>query len=205
MHYVPQEQSVTLPPELLQPSGDFPFCQPVLPKEELFALITKHLPTYERATALAESFLGNVGWVPRPIQREQIMEDLIPLLYKGHRTGESETQSDGDEKYDGKHRLHNFALILAVFACGAAVDLTQEPNNAEGLLYNRLSIAALSSHSIINAGVSLETVQAIILIAQYDFFSCMSPSLEKSWKLLSIGLILAASVSCPSTLRKFMD
>lgn len=175
-------------------ASGFPLAHTNLPRDELLALLKEHLPTYERATALAEAYLENISWLPRPIQREQIMEELLPLIYKGKYLDPS-SRKDESVKYDGRHRMHNLALALALFACGAAGDLTLPPNNQEGKMYHALSLAAMSTHSVMSpGGASLETVQAIILIAQYDFFSCEKPTLESGWKVVSFALIVAASV-----------
>ncbi|KAL5512411.1 hypothetical protein ACEPAG_3403 [Sanghuangporus baumii] len=183
-----------LPDSLMHAAKGFPLSQPQLPKEELLALLVEHLPTYERATALAEAFLENVSWLPRPIQRDQIMEELLPMIYKGECL-DLATRKDDVGKYDGKHRMHNLALALALFACGAASDLTLLSNNLEGKTYHSLALAALNTHSVISpGGASLETVQTIVLIAQYDFFSGDKTTLEAGWKIVSFGLIVAASI-----------
>ncbi|KAL5480285.1 hypothetical protein ACEPAI_1555 [Sanghuangporus weigelae] len=183
-----------VPESLMHAAKGFPLSQPQLPKEELLALLAEHLPTYERATALAEAFLENVGWLPRPIQRDQIMEELLPMIYKGGWLDLS-TRKDDKGKYDGKHKMHNLALALALFACGAASDLTLPPSNLEGKTYHSLALAALNTHSVISpGGASLETVQTIVLIAQYDFFSGDKLTLEAGWKIVSFGLIVAASI-----------
>ncbi|OCB89593.1 hypothetical protein A7U60_g3191 [Sanghuangporus baumii] len=183
-----------LPESLTHAAKGFPLSQVQLPKEELLALLVEHLPTYERATALAEAYLENICWLPRSIQRDQIMEDLLPMLYKG-KSLDLSSRKDDMGKYDGKHKMHHLALALALFACGAAGDLTLPPSNSEGKTYHTLALAALNTHSVMSpGGASLETVQTITLIAQYDFFSGDKSTLEAGWKIVSFALIVAASI-----------
>ncbi|EJD00565.1 uncharacterized protein FOMMEDRAFT_127222 [Fomitiporia mediterranea MF3/22] len=187
------EIDLTLPDALIHAYRDFPFSRAHMPKIQLIALIIEYLPSYERATALAEAYLENLAWFPRPIAREQIMEDLIPFIYKGRRAQLPDDAND-DGKYNGVHRMHTLALLLAVFACGAAADLTLRPLNREGQLYYYLSRAALGLHSMMEGGASLETVQTCSLLGSYDFFSCRKANMESTWKLASLSLVLAASI-----------
>ena len=183
------------PDALTQIANEFPFSRINVPRDQLFEIIAEQLPSYERATALIEAYLENGDWFPRPIQRDQIMEELMPFVYRNRRTDWLRTMQDEENEFSETHNMHNLALALGVFACGAASDLTQLPTNAEGTLYRRLALAILGDHSIFNSGASLETVQAVILVAQYDFFACTNTSMETSWKIFQFGLILAVSVS----------
>lgn len=170
---------------------------------DLFKLLEEHLPSYERATALAEAYLENVAWLPRPIQREQIFEELIPIVYK-HIGCYKGVEGEFSESMNAKvlQKMHTLALSFSLFACGAAADLTQDPQNAEGALYSYLAKAALNAHSVFDYGASMETVQTLQLISTYDFFSCSSSTLESSWKVMSFGMLLAISVSIFSPSRK---
>ena len=113
------------------------------------------------------------------------MEELIPMFYK-----RASAPTDPDEGFEA----HHLALLLGVFAAGAAGDLTLEPQNEEGELYRQLGRTALSLHSIFE-GTSLVTVQALALISVYDFFSCSTQTLDSAWKMVSMALCLASSVS----------
>lgn len=154
-------------------------------------IIKDHLPTYERATSLVEAYLGNLAWFCRPVQRSQIMEELLPSLYKREWIDEAEDGKEGAEEFPEMHQL---ALSMALFSCGAVVDLTLPPYNAEAVLFNHLARAALSLKSVFE-GTSFETVQTIVLLSKFEFFISKKSSLESAWKLMSFGLILAASVS----------
>jgi hypothetical protein len=169
-------------------------------KDCLIPILDDYLPTYERATALAEAYLENVNWLPRPIQREQIMEELLPMLYK-HRG------KVGAHKIDENHphidfwrmkvvkRMHFLGLAYALFACGSAADLTQAADTLEGKTFNYLARAAVNSTSVFDTGASMENVQALMLLASVAFFTCEAPSLESSWKMMSFAHLLGVSVS----------
>ena len=148
-------------------------------------LIDSHLPSYERASALCEAYLENLSWFFRPIEREQIMEELIPSVYK-KRCQYADATADVD--------YHELSALLMVFSVGAVADLTLEPFNDEAEKYYHLSRAAISLKPIFD-GASFAGVQAVALMGAYDLFACRKPSLEGSWNMLNLAMLLAASVS----------
>lgn len=174
-----------LAPEIADLSKSFPFSPIHNPRDRIIAAIETRLPSYDRATALVEAYLQHVSLFFRPVKREQIMEELIPTFYM-HRKGE---QRDSSEIVE-----HQLALLLAVFACGAAGDLTLEACNEEGETYWQLARSALSLHSIFE-GTSLTTVQAVALIGVYDIHSASVQTIESAFKLLTLALCLGISVS----------
>ncbi|THH08783.1 hypothetical protein EW145_g2474 [Phellinidium pouzarii] len=193
-------------------SKTFPFTPLLLSVDEIQDAIEDMLPSYERASALAEAYLENVSWFFRPVNREQIMEELIPAVYKNwHKTSlsakpdstpspsvASTSNSPAETDYDDSPRQprtdpHVLALLLTVFAAGAVADLTLPPYNDEAHLYHHLSRAALSLKSLFD-GTTLFTVQAVMLVGTYDLFSCRKDSLEGTYKMLSFGISLASSI-----------
>lgn len=185
------EALANLPDEIKQIAGGFPFSTGPFPRPKIRALIKENLPTYERATSLVEAYLENLSWFSRPIKREQAMEELLPLLYKREWTEASE-----EDRTRESPEMHQLALALGLFSCGAVVDLTLPPHNAEAILYNHLCRAALSLESVF-ASSSFETVQTVVLISKFEFFTSKKATLESAWKLLSFGFILATGVSKP--------
>ena len=147
------------------------------------------LPSYERATALVEAYLEHLSCFFRPVERGQIMEELLPRYYK--------QREDARKEDENGVAVHQLALLFAVFAAGSAGDLTQEAHNEEGELFRHLSRSALGLHSIFD-GTSMATVQALSLVGAYDFFSASAQTLESAWKTQSLAMCLASSVSsCP--------
>lgn len=174
-------------------SESFPFTPLYLPVHEIQAHIEEKLPSLERASALVEAYLENLSWFIRPIDREQIMEELIPEVYRKWRFASS-SNCAGSSNEESPIDPHVLALLFAVFACGADGDLTLAPWNDEADLYYLLARAAVSLKPVFD-GCSLHAVQAIALIAAHDLFSCRRNSLEGTWKMLSFSMSLAVSVS----------
>ncbi|KAH8113147.1 hypothetical protein DFH11DRAFT_1510936 [Phellopilus nigrolimitatus] len=192
----PTEGAKMLPDQIVSASEAFPFTSAYIPREEILRLIEARLPTYARATALAEAYLGNIAWFCRIVRREQLMEELLPEVYKPLRTHNNlhDESSDSEEDYIVGIRSHLLPLLLAVLACGAAGDLTLPLNNDEAEVYVQLARAALSVHSVF-WGASTVTVQTVVLLAAYDFCTCRKATPEPAWKMMTFGLSLAASVN----------
>ena len=87
------------------------------------AELTSHLPGLDRATSLIESFYGNVAWLSHPVERDQIVEEILPVFYPGLRPLSPELSHPS--------KAHELALLLIMFACGAAGDQTQSPTNVK--------------------------------------------------------------------------
>ena len=133
------------------------------------------------------------------------MEELMPTIYKNRRmgnpslaTGNSYNRypevlsSEDDESYEGEYAAR-LPLLLAVFALGAAGDLTQPIGSSDGELYHNMAKAALALRPVFS-GASMETVQTVMMIATYDFCAARALTLEPAWKMMSLGLIIASSV-----------
>ena len=183
------------PPEAFSvPRGPFPFKSAHLSTDGVRTQIEQKLPSFQRASALVEAYLENTAWLVRLVHREQIMEELIPQIYRrrpytNHSPREEHTSRDP----------HTLALLLAIFACGAVADLTLPPWNEEARLYYDLACTAIGLRSVFD-GTSLHAVQALAVLASYDIFACRRNSLEGTWKLISFCMSLAASVGVSSRL-----
>lgn len=173
--------------QMLLTGESFPFSLEYRPETRVLEAIEARLPDYARATALAEAYLANVAWSSILVDREQIFEELLPIVYK-----RSSDNQDPDE--DESNYAHHLALLLCVFASGASGDLTLPIGNDEAELYNHLARATLCLKSVFS-GATMESVQAVTLMAMYDFSASRRYSLEPSWKMMYLGLSLASSVS----------
>ncbi len=123
------------------------------------------------------------------VDRQQIVEELLPAVYKRRRSNLSPMERDPDEVVD----LHDLALTLVVFACGAAGDLTLTPYNSEAETYRQLARATLGLKNIFD-GASLSAVQAVCMLGMFDIVSGRHNTLETAWKMLCLGFSLSASV-----------
>ncbi|KAL5487656.1 hypothetical protein ACEPAI_5764 [Sanghuangporus weigelae] len=176
-------------PTMTLPGETFPFKPLCLPADEILAQIEEKLPSFERASAVVEAYLENTTWLVRLVDREQIMEELIPQIYR--RRQYAKNGATGETQSTDPHAL---ALLLAIFACGAVADLTLPLWNEEADVYYHLASTAIGVRSVFD-GTSLHTIQALAVLGSYDVFSCRKNSLEGTWKLISFCISLAASVS----------
>lgn len=149
-------------------------------------MIEAHLPPYERASALVEAYLQNLSWSLCTVDRQQLYEELLPALYKRKPSEVSLTED--------RIHPHDLALILTVFAVGAAGDLTLKLGNDEALYYEHLARAALGISSILSSA-SLSAVQATCLLGYITVYTARKSSLEEAWRIISLGMSLASSVS----------
>ena len=156
-----------------------------IPVSELVDEIKPQLPSFERASALCETYLSHATWLMRPLLRDQLINELLIPVYK------SKPNCASNPTLNNTHEL---ALLLLVFAIGSAADLTLPPHNEEGKFYGRLAFSLLNLESII-MGASLATVQSLCLLASFQMTSDYKSSREKSWSLLRITAALASSVS----------
>ncbi|OCB91784.1 hypothetical protein A7U60_g956 [Sanghuangporus baumii] len=195
------DSSSALPSPISYLSKTFPFTPLYLPTREIQEYIEEKLPSYERASSLTEAYLENLSWFFRPVEREQIMGELIPIVYKKRRRTFNRNGSNGsqngtpgpDSPTDSPTDAHVLALLLAVFAAGAVADLTLPPWNDEADLYHHLARTALSLKPVFE-GAGLHAVQAISLIGAYDLFACRKNEMEGAWKILTFSLSIAASI-----------
>lgn len=176
--------SSALPAHVTNISRGFPFSSLDIDAHDVLKLIEAHLPSWERASALCEAYLENLSWFFRPVDREQIVEELIPSVYKNRRSYAASL-----EELD----FHELSALLMVFSVGAVADLTLEPYNDEAEKFFHLSRAAISLKPIFD-GSSFAGVQAVALMGAYDLFACRKPSLEGSWNMLNLAMLLAGSV-----------
>lgn len=175
--------------ELTRFSTSFPFT-PLGTTGDVRRLIESHLPPWDRAMHLAESYLTNAAWLFRGITREQLMDEMLPIIYK-----RPDAKACSFQDYSGPHDL---ALLFLVFAVGALVDLNQEPYNAEGEHYHILGKAALCLQPVLEKP-SLVAIQALWLLGIYtamgssEIRGCET-TMETAWSLAAVAAQLAQSV-----------
>ncbi|GJE99289.1 fungal-specific transcription factor domain-containing protein [Phanerochaete sordida] len=176
--------------ELTRFSVSFPFT-PIGPTDDVRRLIESHLPPWDRATHLAESYLTNAAWLFQGLTREQVVDEMLPAIYKRPRP-EFKEEEIPYQDYSGPHDL---ALLYLVFAVGALVDLSQEPYNAEGEHYHILAKAALCLQPVLEKP-SLVAIQGLYLLAVYTAMcgSDKETTMETSWSIVTLSAQLAQSI-----------
>ena len=62
-------------------TGAWPFKPVNLHDAEFRVHVARNLPSRQRANGLCEAYLRNISWLMKPINEEQLMDDLLPAVY----------------------------------------------------------------------------------------------------------------------------
>ncbi|TDL15877.1 hypothetical protein BD410DRAFT_777607 [Rickenella mellea] len=192
----------SVPPSILRFSASFPFTPMGSTPDKIQALIESHLPPWDRAQILAGVYLENAAWLFRAVSPEQLMEELLPVIYK--RTSGTPGQQGQvpvqDELYPANTYSgpHDLALLLMIFSLGALVDLQQEPYNAEAEHYYHLAKAAITLQNVLEKP-EMATIQALHLMSIYSAMyqtdvAGHETNMEMSWSLIRLCVQLAETV-----------
>lgn len=154
-------------------------------------VIESHLPSWERALYLAETYLEQAGWLFRGVGRQQLIDEMLPVFYKKPTPYSSEEPED----YSGPHDL---ALLYMVFAIGALVDLREDPANPEAEHYHQIARAAICLQPVLEKP-SLMTIQTLHLLSIYNAMSSnevgnQETSMETTWSLITLATHLSQTV-----------
>ena len=171
-------------------SQSFPFT-PMGPAVAVQEVIESHLPNWERAHYLAETYLEQAAWLFRGVGRLQLLDEMLPVFYKKP----VPYMLDDSEDYNGPHDL---ALLFMVFAIGALVDLRQDPNNPEADHYHQIARAAICLQPVLEKP-SLVTIQTLHLLSIYNAMSSNEvegheTSMETTWSLITLATHLSQTV-----------
>lgn len=190
-----------LPEDLLLFSQSFPFT-PLGPAAAVQEVIEGHLPLWEHAVHLVDSFLDRAGWLFRTVSPEQIHGEMLPSFY------ERPALSSSPAPQNDHTGPHDLSLLYMVFAVGALVDLRQEPSNAEAEHYHQIARAAVCLQPVLEKP-SLVTVQVLHLLSCYNAMSSnelgsQETSMETTWSLQTLAAHLSQTVS-PASQRENSD
>lgn len=146
------------------------------------------LPPQQRGWTLCETYLEHASWVIRPLDRQEIIEDLLVPIYN------TKKKLDGTRP-DEMSLISppKLAVLFLIFAQGALMDLTLPPYSEEAEDYHTCARAALSLRSLFDSPV-IEAVQAILLMSYYQCNAGDRYSQDSVWTLISLGCSLAHSV-----------
>lgn len=157
--------------------------------------IEAQLPGYDHALLLVDAFLMNYSWSFRPADREQLVEEIFPRAFR-RRIVNSGLKVKNEECFDAERSdPHDLALLFIVFACGARRDTVPNSKNGEASLYYELACASMGLKSVLH-NTLLSTVQALSLMAIFEL--TMKNDLETAWRMISLALASAVSVSVVS-------
>ncbi|KAJ6588378.1 hypothetical protein B0H19DRAFT_922527 [Mycena capillaripes] len=160
-----------LPPEINQYCNAFPFTPPGIPRTSVQELIENFLPPMERAIVLCDTFLEHLSWMFHIVSRRQLIDELIPAIYKQVRVS---------------YGPHELAVLLVTLGIGALVDLNLQPYNLEAQHYYRLALAALGLQSVMTEP-SIVTVKTLHLMSIYNGLSGKESNMEASYGFLDMA------------------
>lgn len=165
-----------LPPHINKLNQDFPFTPPGFHKRHMQETIESYLPQIQRTISLCETFLKSLSWTFQIVSRQQIIDDLIPLIYRpGIKSSERP-----------RYCPHDLALLFSVLAVGALVDPALPPYNAEARHYQRLARAALCLQSVFSER-SMITIKVLHLMSVYYGMSGLESNTELCYSFLNLA------------------
>ncbi|KAI8996461.1 fungal-specific transcription factor domain-containing protein [Trametes punicea] len=170
----------------------FPFAIIENGTDALLDKLEAHLPPQPRAWALCETFVEHLSWWCRPIKRDELIDDILVPIYN-YVKDPSKHSYHRDAGPDDGRCPHLLAVLYFVFALGSLMDLTLPPCSAEAETYYRLGRSALSLRSVFDSP-EIETVEALVLMAEYHSLCIQRYSLESAWRILELASKLGQSV-----------
>ncbi|KAG1737479.1 uncharacterized protein EDB91DRAFT_1055029 [Suillus paluster] len=170
----------------------FPFAPSGHPMEPIREMIESYLPPIQRAVSLCETFLKSLSWMFQIVSRQQIVDNLIPLIYR------SKMKSLERPSYGP----HDLALLFSVLAVGALVDPALPPYNAEAQHYQKLARTALCLQSVFSQR-SVVTIKVLHLMSVYNGMSGIESNLEHCYSLLNFAGQAALQVNKDPSLWGF--
>ncbi|KZP18636.1 hypothetical protein FIBSPDRAFT_1046131 [Athelia psychrophila] len=156
--------------------------------ENAMSMFFSCLPSRPRAWSLCESFTEHCSWLYRPLQREELIQDILNPIYMA-----KEEREDPNCLVATEISPHKFSCLYSVFSQGALADLAVRECSEEGDRYHHCARAALALRSIFDSPM-VETVQAILIMSYYCNNFAQRYSRDSIWMLVSLGSKVAQSI-----------
>ncbi|KZP20104.1 hypothetical protein FIBSPDRAFT_932524 [Athelia psychrophila] len=156
--------------------------------ENAMNMLFAGLPPRLRAWSLCETYLEHFACHMQLVTRRDLIEDILTPIYNAKK--EREDLACEPHTQISPHR---FALLYLVFARGILADLTLPAYHADGETYHHYARAAMALRSFIDSP-TVETVQAIVLMANYRSCAGERYTRDNVWALGSLGCKLAQSI-----------
>ena len=179
--------TLDLPLEVVQASHMLPFAPPYLSQEACLEQIVSFIPQLQVALQLVESYFSHGVFLTLPIERSQVSEEVLPLVY---RAGVPIQPGDISVVH-----LVDLGLFFSILACGAVLrpESKRSPRESEYDKFFHLAKAALNAHGIFDHG-SLAACQAFLLLGACELHLGRGPARDTSWKVVGMGFMIGASV-----------
>ncbi|GLB35003.1 putative fungal specific transcription factor [Lyophyllum shimeji] len=167
-----------LPQEIRNCYQAFPFAPSGVLPATILPMIEAFLPPIQRAVDLCETFMEHLTWMFQIVTRQQVIKELIPVIYKRNCI---------------PYGLHDLALMLIVLGIGTLVDLKLPPYSLEAQHYYRLARAALALQPVLGEQ-SVVTIKVLHLMSIYNGMSGKESNLEQSYALLDLASQVAVRI-----------
>lgn len=176
-------------------SRSFPFVS-ISPPSDVQENLKSHLPSYDYARAICETYYDQVSWLTCVLTRSQLMHEMLPAIYR--RCGNTSSpfslrnMLSPHGSYAGPHDL---ALVFIVLAIGSLVQYHPFTDIAEH--FQQLAYAAIKMQSVLD-NPSLATIQTLHLMSLYNGLagndSKNDNCIELTWALRMMAAHLAQSI-----------
>ncbi|TEB22239.1 hypothetical protein FA13DRAFT_1819087 [Coprinellus micaceus] len=177
------DQEIPLPPEIDRLSGEL-------------SLLASRRPNASWPSTFGIIASGaRKSTHPLPVKREQLLDQLLPNTYdsthaKAQARANGSPSADPLEVDDSSY-AHALASLFFIFSLGALFDITLPPYNAQAEHFYHVGRAALSLRK--TCPPTLETVQAVGLMATYHSLAGKKYSRDSAWWIMSMAAKLAQS------------
>lgn len=195
--HTPLKQFLAIPQLLNSLAAMSPVSTGLLTAPETFdnamSMLFACLPARPRAWSLCETFVEQASWVFRPLQREEMIEDILTPIYEAKQERENPLQR-AVKSTTTPVSPHRISVLYSILALGGLSDMTLPAFNEEGERYHHCARAALALRSIFDSPM-VETVQAILFLAFYCGNFAPRYKRDSVWMLVSLASKVAQSVS----------
>ena len=162
-------------------------------------VIESHLPPWDRARVLCDTYLEQVGWMVHTVTRAQLLDEMLPVVYRKRSASTCCPEPSlpnmlmgGEEDHSGPHDL---ALVFIILAIGSL--LQPESPEVLGEHFYQLSRAAVSLQPVLEKP-SVVTIQVLQLTSVYNAMggtdSRSDTSMEVTWSLTTLAAHLSQTV-----------
>ena len=174
-----------------QASQAWPFSSPSLLKTDILINLRSRLPPWERSLELIEIFYRGIGWYCRPIQRDQVMEEILPTFYPDKASYPSTVIQTEFCEMD-RDNPHYLGLFFSILSVGAISGSSLAGDEAEEYFQNARASLALKT---VFEHPGLGCVQAVALMAIYLVSTSRAKTVDATWLMMKFASNLALNVS----------
>lgn len=157
---------------------------------DILTNLRSRLPPWDRALELIDVFYRGIGWYCRPIQRDQVVDEILPTFYPDKA---SYPPSVGPSEFCeiDRDNPHFLALFFSILSVGAISGSSGSGDDAEEYFQNARASMALKS---VFENPGLVCVQATALMAVYLVSTSRAKTVDATWLMMKFASNLALNV-----------